>query len=228
MLKITIFLVALSLGLAIADVSENYDLAQDRSWYDDYSYYDDDYQPEVQDKTIGIAAEAAGINPLAALIAPLAGLALLGAAAAVSINPVLVQLAVVSSGRRRKKRDITNPEINSLAEDQKLTEIGVLERFLATETNFDEQAQNMVARYVECSGLQENKCLERLVCIYATSEETVSPKEKEVISIILYQLMSNKYMKNETKTRMRHAGQLSKFLGGHCKKYYCPTLDGQN
>ena len=45
---------------------------------------------------------------------------------------------------------------------------------------------------------------------------------------ILYQLMSNKYMKNELKTRMRHAGQLSKFLGGHCKKYYCPTLDGQN
>ena len=80
-----------------------------------------------------------------------------GAAAAVSINPVLVQLAVVSSGRRRKKRDITNPELNSLAEEQKLTEIGVLERFLATETNFDEQAQNMVARYVECSGLQQNK-----------------------------------------------------------------------
>ena len=52
---------------------------------------------------------------------------------------------------------MTNPDLNSLAEEQKLTEIGVLERFLASETNFDEQAQNMVASYVECSGLQQHK-----------------------------------------------------------------------
>ena len=87
-----------------------------------------------------------GINPLAALIAPLAGLALLGAAAAVSINPVLVQLAVINGGR--KKRDTNS---------KKMSEIDVLESFLTTETNFNDQAENMVASYLECSGLQLNK-----------------------------------------------------------------------
>ena len=42
------------------------------------------------------------IAPLAALIAPLAALALLGSATLVAINPTLVQLAVIG---RRKKRD---------------------------------------------------------------------------------------------------------------------------
>ena len=43
------------------------------------------------------------INPLAALIAPLAGLALLGAASAVAVNPVLLQLVTIKKGRRRRK-----------------------------------------------------------------------------------------------------------------------------
>ena len=43
-------------------------------------------------------------NPLALLIAPLAGIALLSAAAAVAINPVLVTVSV--TGKRRKRRDL--------------------------------------------------------------------------------------------------------------------------
>ena len=38
-----------------------------------------------------------------------------------------------------------------------MSEIGILENFLTTETNFSDQAENMVANYVECSGLQQNK-----------------------------------------------------------------------
>ena len=75
----------------------------------------------------------------------------IGAAAAVSINPVLVQLAVVNTGR--KKRDAV---LDSKTK-AKMSEIGILENFLTTETNFSDQAENMVANYVECSGLQQNK-----------------------------------------------------------------------
>lgn len=52
------------------------------------------------------AAERQGAvaNPLALLIAPLAGIALLTAAAAVAINPVLVTVSV--TGKRRKRRDL--------------------------------------------------------------------------------------------------------------------------
>ena len=75
----------------------------------------------------------------------------IGAAAAVSINPVLVQLAVINGGRR-KKRDVLDSKTKA-----KMSEIGILENFLTTETNFSDQAENMVANYVECSGLQQNK-----------------------------------------------------------------------
>ena len=55
-----------------------------------------------------IAAQRQGggatANPLALLIAPLAGIALLTAAAAVAINPVLVTVSV--TGKRRKRRDL--------------------------------------------------------------------------------------------------------------------------
>ena len=66
-------------------------------------------------------------NPLAALIAPLAALALLGAATAVAVNPVLLQIAVINNGKRRKKREATDDvenldpnSIRQLEEIQKL------------------------------------------------------------------------------------------------------------
>ena len=45
-----------------------------------------------------------GLSPLAALIAPLAALALLGAASLVSLNPTLLQIAVIQGKRRRRRR----------------------------------------------------------------------------------------------------------------------------
>ena len=99
---------------------------------------------------LGYGDSGGGINPLAAFIAPLAGLALLGAAAAVSINPVLVQLAVVNGGR--KKRDLRDPNMQ-----RKVTEIELLENFLSKETKFDSQAESMVAQYLECSGLSSDQ-----------------------------------------------------------------------
>jgi len=189
-------------------------------YYDDY---DDEYESEtVFDRDSGYGDSGGGINPLAAFIAPLAGLALLGAAAAVSINPVLVQLAVVNGGR--KKRDLRDPNMQ-----RKVTEIELLENFLSKETQFDSQAESMVAQYLECSGLSsdQNQCLERLVCIYASPYQIdrVNKQEKDVIAIILYQLMSNNFIKEEIKSRMKYAGQLSKIIGGHCNKYSCPALD---
>ena len=46
-----------------------------------------------------------GANPLALLVAPLAGIALLTAAAAVAINPVLVTVSL--TGKRRKRSAMT-------------------------------------------------------------------------------------------------------------------------
>jgi len=192
--------------------------------YDDY--YEDDYESEsVYDRDSGYGGDSGGgINPLAAFIAPLAGLALLGAAAAVSINPVLVQLAVVGGGKRKKRDLMSDPNMQ-----RKVTEIELLENFLTKETKFDNQAESMVAQYLECSGLSsdQNQCLERLVCIYASPYQidSANKQEKDVIAIILYQLMSNKFIKDEIKLRMKYAGQLSKVLGGHCSKYSCPALD---
>ena len=56
-----------------------------------------------------LGGSGGGINPLALLVAPLAAISLLAAAAAVAINPVLVQ---VSFTGKRRKRSVTDDENN--------------------------------------------------------------------------------------------------------------------
>ena len=133
-------LVILSLvtcALVSADYEEYYE--------DDYEAYDSEYD---RDGDSGSA-----INPLAAFLAPLAGLALLGAAAAVSINPVLVQLAVINGGRR-KRRHVLQPPATV---QKKIGEIELLETFLSKQPDFEAQSENMVAQYLQCSGLSSTK-----------------------------------------------------------------------
>lgn len=116
----------------------------------DYEYYDAEEEYLLEDRDSGYGGDSGGgINPLAAFIAPLAGLALLGAAAAVSINPVLVQLAVVNGGKKRRRRSLmTDPAIQ-----KQMTDIQLLENFLNRETQFENQAELMTAQYLQCSGL---------------------------------------------------------------------------
>ena len=89
-------------------------------------------------------------NPLALLVAPLAGIALLTAAAAVAINPVLVTVSV--TGKRRKRRDLDtviggqgegiSPEL-----EEKIHEMQVLEKFMSSvpeNTNYQQQVCNTV------------------------------------------------------------------------------------
>jgi hypothetical protein len=83
---------------------------------------------------VGYDNREGSINPLSALVAPLAALALLGAAAAVASNPVLMTLAVLSSGRKRRDaemekigRDDLTPELQSKLEEMEvLTFIGFM------------------------------------------------------------------------------------------------------
>ena len=69
-----------------------------------------------------------------------------------SINPVLVQLAVVGGGKRKKRDLMSDPNMQ-----RKVTEIELLENFLSKETKFDTQAESMVAQYLECSGLSTDQ-----------------------------------------------------------------------
>ena len=48
-----------------------------------------------------------GINPLALLVAPLAAISLLAAAAAVAVNPVLINVSLTG---KRKKRSTSNSD----------------------------------------------------------------------------------------------------------------------
>lgn len=64
-------------------------------------------------------------------MAPLAALALLGAAAAVASNPVLMTLAVLSSGRKRRAVDLEKIGRDDLTAgfESKLEEMEVLKQF---------------------------------------------------------------------------------------------------
>lgn len=131
----------------------------------------------------GSGGSGGSVNPLSALVAPLAALALLGAAAAVSTNPVLLSVAVLSSGRKRRALDDDNsltPELET-----QLHEMEVLEQYIAKVPGQEEEQEKLMATYISCSGFTEpsNHCLDRVVCEYSVQPGGMADLEKDVISM---------------------------------------------
>ena len=122
------------------------------------------------------------INPLAALIAPLAGLALIAAASAVSVNPLLLQLVTISRNRRRRRRQLEQSPAR-----RAVRQIQVLENFLSSPANMV-QPDLLMVNYLQCTDLLErdNHCLELLVCSYTNSSTALtvfSKPEKDVVAM---------------------------------------------
>merc|ERR1711892_334222 len=161
--------------------------------YDDY-YYDDHYYDSHKRQGYGAPAASGGANPLALLIA----------ATAVAINPVLVTVSV--TGKRRRRRDLDTvignnqgitPEL-----EEKIHEMQVLEKFMSSVPENTNYQQQVLSMYLSCSGYTEmtNHCLDRVVCEYANNN-SVKQEERDVISIVLYNIMANEYVSDGYKDR---------------------------
>merc|ERR1719365_447691 len=195
-------------------------------YYDDYYY---DHAPWPQ-KRQGYAEPRQTSNPLALLVAPLAGIALLTAAAAVAINPVLISVSV--TGKRRKRRDLDtviqanqsegiSPEL-----EEKIHEMQVLEKFMSTVPENTNYQQQVLSMYLSCSGYEEitNACLDRVVCEYANEESDVEQEERDVISIVLYNIMANDYVSEDFKDRLRVAARSGRDKQT-CLAFECAALN---
>merc|ERR1719361_2036533 len=195
-------------------------------YYDDY-YYDSAPWPQ---KRQGYAESRQTSNPLALLVAPLAGIALLTAAAAVAINPVLISVSV--TGKRRKRRDLDtviqanqsdgiSPEL-----EEKIHEMQVLEKFMSTVPENTNYQQQVLSMYLSCSGYEEitNACLDRVVCEYANEESEVEQEERDVISIVLYNIMANDYVSEDFKDRLRVAARSGRDKQT-CLAFECAALN---
>ena len=126
-------------------------------------------------------SSSGGVNALSVLVAPLAALALLGAAAAVSSSPVLLSMVVLSSGRKR--RDListTEPEL-----ENQLQEMELLEKYIAKVPDHEKEQERLMATYLTCSGFTEdrNGCLDRIVCEYSVEPSRMPDLDKDVISM---------------------------------------------
>ena len=122
------------------------------------------------------------INPLAALIAPLAGLALIAAASAVSVNPLLLQLVTISRNRRRRRRQLEQSPAR-----RAVRQIQVLENFLSS-TESQLQSDLLMVNYLQCGDFlaQTNHCLELLVCSYSNNTSgrpAFSKQQRDVVSM---------------------------------------------
>jgi len=178
-------------------------------YYDDEEYYDDYYVSGPPRRRNGANARNSGyggggssINPLALLVAPLASIALLGAAAAVALNPVLVSVSLTTAGKKRRKRSLFGLEdmITSASNDDaaygnsthlepevqaKIKEMQVLERFLGSVPTQVKYQQQILSMYLSCSGYLEdsNLCLDRVVCEYSDKQSNLHEDERDVVAI---------------------------------------------
>merc|ERR1711936_910230 len=152
----------------------------------------------------------------------------LTAAAAVAINPVLVTVSV--TGKRRKRRDLDTvmggtegitPEL-----EEKIHEMQVLEKFMSSVPENTNYQQQVLSMYLSCSGYEEisNACLDRVVCEYANEESEVEQEERDVISIVLYNIMANDYVSEDFKDRLRVAARSGRDQQT-CLAFECAALN---
>merc|ERR1739844_277414 len=201
-------------------------------YYDDYEdYKDDPFYTEAQFRRPVIQRSGGGggggANPLALLLAPLAGIALLTAAAAVAINPVLVSVSFTGRRRRRREADELNQGL-SPALEEKINEMQVLEQFMASVPDNLNYQQQVLSMYLSCSGYTEqaNHCLDRTVCEYGNAKSSVSQEERDVISIVLYNIMANQFVEDDFKDRLRMAARQGRD-SQTCEMFECTALHGQ-
>jgi hypothetical protein len=205
-------------------------------YYDEYYY---DYEPlpppkPEKNRRNGNTGVFGGANPLALLVAPLAGIALLTAAAAVAINPVLVTVSLTGKRRRRSAATEEDEDVGKYNFDEgispeleeKIHEMQVLEKFMSSipeNVNYQHQVLSM---YLSCSGYTglTNKCIDRVVCEYADSTSDISSEERDVISIVLYNIMTNEFVTEEYKDRLRGAAKQGRNNSGKCMVYECEEL----
>ena len=141
------------------------------------------------------------LNPLAALIAPLAALALLGAAAAVSANPSLIQLAVINNNGRRKKRTTANND----EEFELLNFVG-------------NHADLTMAEFLSCSSLLRDECLQLLAC---KAEEGSLPQEfGRIVPILLRKVSKNSRVSDDIKRLIEDSRSVSPLPCD--ERYQCP------
>lgn len=110
--------------------------------------------------------------------------------------------------------------------EEKIHEMQVLEKFMSSipeNTNYQQQVLSM---YLSCSGYTEvtNSCLDRVVCEYANTENSVSDEERDVISIVLYNIMANEYVSGGYKERLRVAARAGR-NEGQCHMFECSSLN---
>ncbi|XP_059472159.1 uncharacterized protein LOC132194719 isoform X2 [Neocloeon triangulifer] len=180
------------------------------------------------------------------VLVPLAGIALLGAAAALATNPILLQLGVVSGKRRR--RDVAAFELGDLAalEDlgpradeaspfkeaavgsTRLKEIAVLQKFLREQDKLPQRSQGngdaLLSALLSCSGLADPRnlgCLQRIACEAYDPATELPELEMQVLRIVVREMASHPAIPKELSKKVRLAAATGR--KGKCElTYRCP------
>jgi len=153
------------------------------------------------------------LNALATLVTPLAALSLLGAASTVAKNPILLSITALSDRQKRSRQE------------QPTYQVQVLQNYLSQAGDQEIQQQKLMATYLSCSGFtaSTNFCLDRVVCEYSIRTKQMDSLEKDVISIVLFNIMSNGYVTEEFKQRLRDAARFGRSRS-QCTRYQCNQL----
>jgi len=228
--------------------SSNSRIDDDYDYGEYYEYYDD-YEPNPRRRS-GSTGRSDGygsdLNPLALLVAPLAGISLLTAAAAVALNPVLVSVSL--TGKKRRKRSLFGTGMEAAAAligattnstydktldpdvQEKIHEMEVLEKFLGSVPSQVKYQQQILSMYLSCSGYLEesNLCLDRVVCEYSDPTSNLQSDERDVVAIVLFNIMGNDFVGDDYKDRLRRSAKVGKDQNDHKKcieAYPCTQLD---
>jgi len=180
------------------------------------------YGAVVDDSPEVIITQPAPSSPLDNILFPIAALSILGAATVGAITSP-IWLPAVTAVLGRKKRDVSAIEEDPVAL-KAIQDTEVLESFFLKQSDAKEQADQLLANYLSCSGLPFG-CLERLACINGnpTADNQVPEQERKVLQIVMEKMQTNVYLASGTKAKLAQAAKSTR----SCKKYQCPMLDNE-
>merc|ERR1712001_499111 len=95
---------------------------------------------------------------------------------------------------------------------EKMHELQVLERFLGSIPENNRYQQQILSMYLSCSGYTEpsNRCLDRVVCEYSDPKSAIEEEDRDVISIVLYNIMANDFVGETYKARLRKSAKIGR------------------
>ncbi|GFS42941.1 uncharacterized protein TNIN_192481 [Trichonephila inaurata madagascariensis] len=150
------------------------------------------------------------LESMLAFLAPLATLPIIASAALSSMAAILPTLTTEGMVKGRSRREAV---------------LDMLESTVSLNSSKWEVTAYENSSRERDGNFPSNNHVKRLACQFSDNSSKMAALEKDVSSLIIYTILSNKFIKGDFKERLRKAAFYGRDTNGQCGLYFCSRND---